>query len=880
LQNDTPGVGALREHPLALALHAAFDRHRDAVLQAPTGAGKSTLVPLALLQQPWVNGRKILMLEPRRLAARAVAARMASLLGERVGGTVGYRMRLDTRVSRATRIEVVTEGVLTRLLQEDPALEQVACLIFDEYHERSLAADLGLAFALDARRELGASFRVLIMSATLDGERVAALLGDAEVVSVPGRAFPVELRYLGRALPLLPAASGSGGAANDAAALTRVVAAAVRRALDESAGDVLVFLPGAGEIRRVDAVLREAGLPAQVQLWPLYGDLAAAAQDAVLAPAAAGSRKVVLATNIAETSLTIPGVTAVVDAGLVRRSHFDPATGMSVLTLSRISRAASDQRAGRAGRVAPGICYRLWSEGAHASLAAQTTPEILEADLAPLALELARWGADDAARLQWLDAPPAPALQQARALLMRLDALNAQGRLTSAGRDMARLPVHPRLAHMLLAARSLEAPETAAQLAALLSERDLLPPGAPRGERDPDIRSRLELLHGAAGAGGADRALLERLQRGARVLQDAARALARAAPGRGQPLSKVQPPPGQLAGALLALAYPDRISQRREGSDGRYLLANGRGAAFAGSVSLAREEFIVAVQLDDREREARIDLAAPLQRALLEQLFAEHIVTEARFGWDARAGAVLARHVRRLDALLLEDTQQPAADDARAVAAMIDGIRQCGVEALPWDTDSRALQARMQFVRALEGAKLARPELADWPASDDAALMASLEQWLAPYLAGITRREQLARLPLAEALRGRLGAAQLRALEALAPRELAVPSGSRIRIDYSDASAPCISVRLQEVFGLAVTPHIADGAIAVTLKLLSPAQRPVQITRDLAGFWRSSYLQVRKDMRGRYPRHHWPEDPLQAAPSRGAKRRPDKAPRK
>ncbi len=864
MPSDIPAGAGFGEHPLALALRAAFERHRDAVLQAPTGAGKSTLVPLALLQQPWVSGRKILMLEPRRLAARAVAGRMASLLGERVGDTVGYRMRLDTRISRATRIEVVTEGVLTRLLQDDPALEQVACLVFDEYHERSLAADLGLALALDARRELGASFRVLIMSATLDGERAAALLGDAEVVSVPGRAFPVEQRYLGRGLPVLPA--------QDAAALTRLVAAGVRRALEESPGDVLVFLPGAGEIRRVETALRDGGLPADVTLWPLFGDMAAVAQDAVLAPADAGSRKVVLATNIAETSLTIPGVTAVVDAGLVRHSRFDPASGMSRLEIARISRAASEQRAGRAGRVAPGICYRLWSEGAQSSLAAQTTPEILEADLAPLALELARWGADDATRLPWLDAPPAPALQQARELLLRLDALNAQGRLTAAGRDMARLPVHPRLAHMLLAARGLDALGLAAQLAALLSERDLLHPGAQRGERDPDIRTRLELLHGA---GSGDRGLIERVQRAARSLQDAVRALAGAAPRRVPPL-----PPEQLAGALLALAYPDRIGQRREGGGGRYLLASGRGAAFVGSVSLAREEFIVALQLDDREREARIDLAAPLDRALLATLFAAHIVTEARFGWDARAGAVLARRVRRLDALLLEDTLLPAVEDERTIAAMIEGIRQSGIEALPWDADSRALQARMQFVHTLARGEHARRDLADWPASDDAALMASLEQWLAPYLGGITRREQLARLPLVEALRGRLAAAQQRALEALAPRELAVPSGSRVRIDYVDANAPCISVRLQEVFGLAATPRIADGAIALTLKLLSPAQRPVQITRDLAGFWRSSYLEVRKDMRGRYPRHHWPDNPLESLPSRGAKRRPDKAPRK
>jgi ATP-dependent helicase HrpB len=868
LQNEVPGDAAGREHPLALALRAAFGRHRDAVLQAPTGAGKSTLVPLALLHEAFVGGRKILMLEPRRLAARAVAARMASLLGEHVGDTVGYRMRLDTRVSRATRIEVVTEGVLTRLLQEDPALEQVACLIFDEYHERSLAADLGLALALDARRELGASFRLLVMSATLDGERVATLLGDAEVVSVPGRAFPVQLQYLGQALPLLPPPPGAPFAGTQSP--ERLVASAVRLALDGSSGDVLVFLPGAGEIRRVETLLLEASLPAAVTLMPLYGDMSAAAQDAVLAPAAAGSRKVVLATNIAETSLTIPGVTAVVDSGLVRRSHFDPTTGMSRLEVSRISRAASDQRAGRAGRVAPGICYRLWSEGAHASLAGATTPEILEADLAPLALELARWGAHDAARLPWLDAPPAAALQQARELLLRLDALNSQGRMTAAGRDMARLPVHPRLAHMLLAARSLDALDLAAQLAALLSERDVLRSGAGRARHDPDIRSRLELLRGESGAQGTDRSLLERVQHGARALAAAARALPGAPRASRKPVA-----PTELTGALLALAFPDRIGQRREGTEGRYLLANGRGAAFTGIVSLAREEFIVAVQLEDREREARIDLAAPLSRALLEQLFAAHIVTEDRFGWEVRSAAVLARRLRRLDALVLEDQLQAAADDERTVAAMLEGVRQCGIEALPWDADSRGLQARMEFVRSLQ-----RRDRIDWPTSDDAALTASLAHWLAPYLAGITRREQLVRVPLAQALRDRLSGAQLRALETLAPRELAVPSGSRIRIDYADANAPCVSVRLQEVFGLTETPRIADGAVPVTFKLLSPAQRPVQITRDLAGFWRSSYVEVRKDMRGRYPRHHWPDDPLQALPSRGAKRRPDKAPRK
>jgi ATP-dependent helicase HrpB len=438
--------------------------------------------------------------------------------------------------------------------------------------------------------------------------------------------------------------------------------------------------------------------------------------------------------------------------------------------------------------------------------------------------------------------------------------------MTALGRDMARLPVHPRLAHMLLAARSLDAVELAAQLAALLSERDVLRRGAGRAQHDPDIRSRLELLRGEFKGEGGDRNLLERVQRAARALESAARAL----PGA-QRVSRKPTAQLELAGALLALAFPDRIGQRRAGSEGRYLLSNGRGAAFAGTVSLAREDFIVAVELDDREREARIDLAAPLTRALLEQLFAAHIVTEARFGWEVRSGAVLARQVRRLDALLLEDELRPAADDERAIAAMLEGVRQLGVQALPWDADSRGLQARMEFVRTLQ-----RRDLADWPASDDTALTASLEQWLAPYLSGITRREHLARVPLADALRARLIGAQQRALEALAPRELMVPSGSHIRIDYVDANAPCISVRLQEVFGLMETPRIADGAVPVTFKLLSPAQRPVQITRDLAGFWRSSYLAVRKDMRGRYPKHHWPDNPLQAVPTRGAKRRPGK----
>jgi ATP-dependent helicase HrpB len=847
---------------LLAALRGVLARHRDAVLSAPTGIGKSTLVPLGLLREPWLAGRKIRMLEPRRLAARALAGRMAALLGETVGQTVGYRMRLDTRVSRSTRIEVLTEGVLTRLLQEDPALEDTGLLIFDEFHERSLAADLGLALALDAREQLDAGFRILIMSATLECERVSALLQDAGVASVPGRTFEVALRYLGNGAPSLP---------DSAHPIEKLLVPAVLRALGETEGGVLVFLPGAGEIRRVERALRDTALPPEVSLLTLYGEMTGESQDAVLSPAAPGQRKLVLATNIAETSLTIPEITAVVDAGLVRRSRFDPATGMSRLELGRISRAASEQRAGRAGRVAPGVCYRLWSEAAQARLAPSTPAEMLEADLAPLALELARWGAHDAARLRWLDAPPEASLAQARELLQRLGALDDRGALSPSGSDLARLSAHPRLGHMLLAARGFGALELAAQIAALLSERDLLT-RAPGGDgRDPDLRTRLELLRRASDPSASDQAALQRVRRNARSLQQATAAL----PGGARfAAAGLTTNADERCGALLALAYPDRIGQRRPEGTGRYLLSNGRGAHFAGPTSLAREAFIVAAGLDDREREARIDLAAPLASADLETVFAPQILTEETFGWDAREAAVAARSQRRLGALVLESRPVALADDPRVAAAVADGIRQLGLEALPWDTESRTLQARMQFVRALS-----LPAQADWPASDDATLLEQLPVWLTPYLQGVTRREHWSRLPLSQALSERLSATQRRTLEVLAPRTLGVPSGSHIRIDYLDDSAPAVAVKLQEVFGLTQTPRIGGGAVAVTFKLLSPAQRPVQITRDLAGFWRSSYAEVRKDMRGRYPRHHWPENPLEAAPSRRTLRPRDKPPK-
>ena len=831
------------------ALRTTFAAHRDAVLQAPPGAGKSTLVPLALLAEPWMRGRRILLLEPRRVAARAIARRMASLRGEAVGAGVGYRMRLDTRVSSATRIEVITEAVLTRMLHSDPELAGVGCVIFDEFHERSIQADLALALCLDARSALDADFRVLAMSATLDGARVAALLGNAPVVEVPGRRFPVEISYLGRGAPVLP-----GGAESP----ERLVVRAVRRAIGETAGDLLVFLPGAGEITRTQSQLADLAGPS---LWlvPLYGDLSPQEQDAALNESPPGVRRVVLATNVAETSVTIPGVTVVIDSGLARRSRFDPVTGMSRLELVRISRAAADQRAGRAGRTAAGRCFRLWSEGAQASLAAFTPAEITEVDLAPLALDLAQWGSTDATRFAWLDPPPPPMLAQARELLQRLEALDAAGAITPLGREMAALPLHPRLAHMLLAVRAPGAIALAAELAALLSERDLL--RRTGALRDPDVRTRLEILRREPGAEAGDRAAVERVRRNAAQFRQLAVA-ARPAGAR-----SAAEPAAVTPGMLLALAFPDRIARRRSEGTGRFLLANGRGAAFASPTGLAAQEYLVAVELDDREREARIDLAAPLTLAELEELFGPQIVASEQVEWDARAGAVLAHRTRCFGALLLEDRPLQYVPPQLAAAAMLTGVRQLGVQALPWDPETRNLQARLEFVR-----KLAQAPHPPWPASDDGALLAGLEQWLPAWLEGMTRREHLARLRLVEALLGRLNVQQRRALEELAPRDILVPSGSRIRIDYLDDSAPAIAVRLQEVFGLAATPRIGGGTVPITFKLLSPAQRPVQITRDLAGFWESSYTEVRKQMRGRYPKHDWPEDPRGAPATRGARR--------
>jgi len=846
---------------------------KSVVLQAPPGAGKSTVVPLALLEEPWMAGKRLIMLEPRRLAARAVARRMAATLRESVGRTVGYRMRMDTRVSRDTRVEVVTEGVLTRMLQTDPALEGVAAVIFDEFHERSLQADLGLALAIDARDNLTPALKLIVMSATLDGTSVARLLDDAPIVTAEGRTYSVESRFIGKGAPLLPPAFFTPGQESPEQAVAQVIS----RALREERGDMLVFLPGAREIRRVQALLTASELGSDVRLVPLFGDLSGNEQDAALAPAAPGTRKIVLATNIAETSLTIPGVRIIVDSGLVRRAVFDPATGMSRLETQRISRASAEQRQGRAGRTEPGVCYRVWSEGAHRSLGPFTPAEIIDADLAPLALELAGWGTREISELRWLDSPPAAMLASARDLLTQLGALDSDGRMTSHGRQMMRLGVHPRLAHMLLAAVRFGGVNLAADLAALLSERDLLR-SAP-GARDADIRNRLDYLQGQSphGRGSSRDVDVGGLQRARQSAKNLVEQVERLVSGGGSERPTATVRGGSCSpGVLLAFAFPDRIGRRRPGAEGaRYTLANGRGAYFADVQNLTKQEFIVAVDVDDRERDARILLAAPLAREEIEWCLSDRMRRAQSVEWSTRDQAVLARRVVCLDAIVLEEKplNEIPADAARS--AMLTGVAELGIEALPWTRDARDLQARTEFVRMLqsggEGAGAGGDQ--EWPDVSDAALARSTAEWLAPWLDGITRRDHLSRLSLTDILLSLLTWDQRRRLDELAPSHLTVPSGSQIRIDYLDDSAPAVSVRLQEVFGLHESPRLGNGRVPITFKLLSPAHRPVQVTRDLASFWRGAYAEVRKDLRGRYPRHYWPENPLEAQAVRGVRRR-------
>ena len=820
-------------------LLAALENHRNAVLEAPPGAGKSTGVPLFLLNAPWLAGRRIVMLEPRRLAARAVATRMAALCGERVGETIGFRTRLETQVSRATRIEVITEGILARRLQQDATLEGVALVIFDEFHERNLQADLALALCLDAQAAVREDLRLLAMSATLDGLAVARLMNGAPIVSSAGRSFPVDTRYLAKT-------------GRDAPRLEQEVTRAVRAAHANEPGDVLVFLPGTAEIRRVAGMLLEPALDANTRILPLYGDLPADAQDAAIRPAAAGQRKVVLATNIAETSLTIEGIRVVVDSGLERRNRFDPASGMSRLDTVRCSRASADQRRGRAGRLGPGVCVRLWTESEHAALAAHRPAEMLEADLAPLTLDLAEWGVRDPAQLRWLDMPPAAPFSQAQDLLKRLDAIDASGRITTQGRAMSALGAHPRLAHMMVRGRASGLATLACEIAGVLTERDLL---RPRGrERNADLELRIEALrsgHSPATEFDIDGGARQRAarQRDLFLRRLESRATAKHAGT-------------EDTGVLLALAYPDRVALRR-GDSNRYLLANGRGAFFAESQALARAPMLAIAELDAGEREARIFLAAALDAQAFERACAQEIEVREEISWDSRQKLVSARRLRCFGALILGEQPLRAADEALLSNAMLAGVRELGISALPWTRELRAWQARVGFLRR------AVCELAaDWPDVSDAALFTTIDTWLAPFLTGIARADTLAGVDLGSALRAILGWKQVQELDRLTPTHLVVPSGSSIPIVYDSGDTPSISVRLQEVFGLRATPRIADGRVALTVKLLSPAGRPVQVTQDLESFWARGYHEVRKELKGRYPKHYWPDDPLQAAPTR------------
>ena len=794
-------------------LKAALEAGNAAVLVAPPGAGKTTRVPLALLDAPWLAGRRIVMQEPRRLAARAAARRMAATLGEAVGETVGYRVRFDSKVGPRTRIEVVTDGLFLRMLQDDPSLPGIGCVIFDELHERGLDTDLSFALVREAQTALREDLRVIAMSATLDPGPVAERLGGAASIESAGRMFPVETRHLDRE------ASGR---------IEDTVATAIRRAIAEESGSTLVFLPGVGEIRRVEERLR--GLGPTIDVAPLYGDLSPAEQDRAIAPSPAGRRKVVLATSIAETSLTIEGVRIVIDSGFMRVPRFSPRSGMTRLETVRVSLASADQRRGRAGRLEPGVCYRLWTEETGRGLLAFTPPEILDADLAPLALQLAAWGVGDAASLPWLTPRPAASLATARALLADLGAFDDAGAITRHGRAMVRLGQHPRLAHLVLKGRELGQGKVAALLVAILGERDFL--RLPPGQRDADLRHRVDI----ALSGKAPRQILEVARR----------------------LAQGKDSDSSMTGALLALAYPDRIGRRRAATAGRYLLSGGRGAALPEGDPMANEEFLVVAETDGSAQDSRIFLAAPIAAGEIEELYADRIVAEEIVRWSPRDGAVLARQRRRLGALLLEDRPLTQPDAEKVKTAMLDGIRQLGLGALPWSNDLARWRERIAFLRTHDET---------WPDLSDAALAATLEAWLAPFLEGVSRRDHLARVDLAAALKALVPWDRGRELDRLVPTHIAVPSGSHVPVDYTNPAEPTLSVRLQEMFGLSDTPRIAGGKVPLIIHLLSPARRPVQVTRDLASFWATGYRSVKAELKGRYPRHYWPDDPLIAEPT-------------
>jgi ATP-dependent helicase HrpB len=810
-------------------LARTLEVHNAAVLVAPPGAGKTTRVPLALLDARWAKNKKIIVLEPRRIAARASAERMALTLSERVGETVGYRVRFGSKISRATRIEVVTEGIFSRQILGDPELSGVAAVLFDEFHERSLDADLGLALARDAQTGLREDLRILVMSATLDGARVARLLGEAPVVASEGRAFAVETRYLGR---------------KSDAPLERQMADAIATALRADPGSVLAFLPGAAEIRRTQNLLNERIHDAGIEIVPLFGALDASVQDRAIAPPPKGHRKVVLATSIAETSLTIEGVRIVVDSGLARVPRYEPDIGLTRLETVRASRAAVDQRRGRAGRTEPGVCYRLWDEPQTASLAAFTQPEILSADLSSLVLDLAQWGVSDPSSLAFLDAPPVPALKEARELLRELGALDGEGRITDEGRSLRSLALPPRLARMIVDSHRLGAGRAAADIAAVLTERGL-------GGDHVDLDGRLDAFR------------RDRSQRAEAARSQAQRWASQVAASDRASVTRGDELPSN--GIMLALAFPDRVARNR--GNGSFVLANGRGAALEQTAALSRAPYIAVAELTGTAMQGRILLAAPIAQAEIEAHFADQIETADEVSFDRGAMALRARRRKTLHAITLSETPlalEPSEETARVFA---DGLIAAGLDQLPWSKPIKQWRDRVMFLRAAEGELSENP----WPDLSDDALAAQREAWLVPALLNKTSLKAFSAGDLSEALQALVPWALRARLEREAPTHFEAPTGTQLAIDYEAEQGPTIAVRLQELFGLTAHPSIARGAIPLVLELLSPAHRPVQVTRDLPGFWRGSYAAVRSDLRGRYPRHPWPEDPANAMPTRRVK---------
>ncbi len=805
---------------------------RVIILQAPPGAGKSTILPLALWQESWLNGRKIIMLEPRRLAARSVAERMSSLRGEKVGETVGYRVRFDTQVTTRTKIEVVTEGILTRMMQTDNSLEEVGLLMFDEFHERNLHADLALALSLQIQQVLRPDLRIIIMSATLDSERLSTSLGSVPVVRCEGKQFQVEVRYDSRD--------------SDTHISTRM-AQAIRRAIREDRGDILAFLPGTGEIRSTLRLLEEENI--STSLHPLYGDLSFRQQQEAILPSKSGHRKIVLATSIAETSLTIEGIGVVVDGGLSRVPRFDPRSGLTRLETIRVTKDAADQRAGRAGRLGPGICYRLWTEATQRNLLPQRKPEIVEADLATLLLEVAQWGINDVNSLTWVTPPPSGAVDQAKELLRQLDALGEDG-ITKWGREMLRLPTHPRISHMLMKAHGKKEQSLATDIAAVLEERDPL-----SRDSGADISLRVECVRRVRGGEKvfSDANALERIERLA---------------GNWRKLLKVDqdnaPPPVYAVGKLLIAAYPERIARQQARQSEYYTLANGRVAKLPGQDPLIHEPWLCVAQVDAGQREGRIFLAAPVAEVDLQSLAKEsHIVR-----WDEDRQMVTAALEKRVGGLLLECRPVHKIDDEKKNSVLLEVVQQKGLSILGWDDDARLFQARLQNVKKW------RPE-EDWPNVSEEHLLSTLKSWLPPYLTHIYKQSELEKLNVNAMLTGQLTWNQQNKLEALAPVQLSVPSGSMIPIQYfSDGRPPVMEVRLQEMFGLRETPALNEGRTKILLHLLSPGYKPVQVTQDLKSFWHTTYYEVRKELRMRYPKHSWPEDPWTAVAVRGVKRKP------